>query len=366
MSNSPPPSSSTLLTRFLQIAAVLLIACAAVGLMIYLWGESTFDGVMVWVTRLVALGLIGVGLAAWRLPLKVLYLAGEEDEWYVLLGWDRRTIGFVKAGITRITPVQQTEAWGRVQPLFIKHDVKAQNKLLDSFDVHARVRLDVYPSVVSGADARWLRDQYPKGVAGMAQSLLTDVITAQLRKITSFREVVEQEAEAMLREAINQKFGFLAHRGVYIDETATFVDVMVSAELLMQRSKTRAELSTLQIIRDVAHDMGISTDELLIQRALEQLPTARSRQSISEITAVLQMLRQQPVQKPTVAQLPIRSEAEVLPPPIEDEIGDVVEDEAPVSSVQRPLSYVEGQYQAIDPNDPDSEGDSTKSIFSPF
>lgn len=364
--SAPPPPSSAAPNDFFQTALLFMFGFAAAAILVYLWGEHSLHGRWTLLSRLAALALLGVGLVAWRLRIKLVHLAGEEDEWYVLSSWNGRTIGFLRAGFNRITPIQKTEAWTRVLPLFIKEDVNAQNKLLDSFDVHARVKFEVYPDMVAGAEARWLRDHYPKGIEDMVRGMLRDVVAAELRKVDSYSQVMNREgaAEASLREAINRKFAFLAEKGVYLDEAVTFVDIMVSAALLMQRSKTRAELSTLQIIRDVAHDMGISTDELLIQRALEQLPNSRSRQNIGEIAAVLQMIRQEASYK---AALPPHSVVDV---DLEGDAEDIEDDwdEDDEDYAQTPSSYVEGQFEPIepDPHDPDDEGDGSKSIFSPF
>ncbi len=338
MSSTTQPSS-TPLGRVIRTILITAGIFAFIGLLILLWGESTFDGMAVWLTRLIALSLVTAGLLAWRLPIKPIYLTGEEDMWYVILGWDERTVGFTKAGMRRILPIQKVEKWRRVMPLFIKHNVTAQNRLLDTFDVHVRLRFEVYPDRTHHTDARWLRDQYPKNLDAMIRGTLGDIVTTELRKVASFTQVIEQEAEQNIREAINAKFAFLLEKGIFIDEAATFVDIMVSTEVLAQRVKARAELSTLQIIRDVAHDMGITTDELLIQRALEKLPDARARQSVSEIAAVLQMLRNQ--------------QATPLPASTDDYYA---EDE---------FGYIEGDYYD-DPNDPDAEDGDSRSVYSPF
>lgn len=323
------------LGRVVRTILITFSIFAFVGLLIFIWGESTFDGVAAWITRMIASALVVVGLVAWRLPLKPVYLTGEEDMWYVVLGWDERTVGFIKSGMGRVTPIQQVEKWRRVGPIFIKHNVTAQNRLLDTFDVHVRLRFEVYPEMSHGPDARWLRDQYPKNLDAMARGIVGDAVVTEMRRIESFSQVIEHEAEETIREAINAKFSFLAEKGIFIDETSTFVDIMVSPEVLAQRVKARAELSTLQIIRNVAHDMGISTDELLIQRALERLPDARARQSVSEIAAVLQMLRSQ--------------QATPLPAPTD------IEDDG----------YIEGDYYD-DPNDPDADDSDSRSVYSPF
>jgi hypothetical protein len=370
MSNNSPLPPPTPISRLLRIVLLTAGGFAFVAILLLLWSRSV-EGVPAWGARIVAFLLLGTGLLAWNFHIKILYLAGEEDEWYVLLGWDRRTVGFVRAGLNRIKPAQQTEPWRRVQPLYIKHDVKAQNKQLDSFDVHVRVRLEIYPQVVHGPDARWLRDQYPVGVESVARGMLTDVVTAELRRTASYSQVIEKDAEQSLRQAINEKLTLLAYKGAYVDESVTFVDIMVPAEVLAQRTKTRTELNTLLTIREVAHDMGISTDELLIQRALEQLPAARSRQSVGEIAAVLQLLRAQQSSMPPSQLVPPEARLEtVIPSAVDDEIGEVVDISVTheVETGKRPTTYVEGQYQTInpDPHDPDAEGDNTKSIFSPF
>jgi hypothetical protein len=318
---------------------------------------------------LIALAVLGFGLVGWRFPLKPTYLEGEESEWYVLQGWDKRTVGFVEEGINFIKPIQQVQRWKRVQPLFIKHDVSAQNKTMDTFDVHLRVHFVVDPRGVLGANALWLKEQYPEGIVGMAKGMLTDAATDELRKISSFSQVVEKEAEEKLKNRINRKFAFLADKGIRIDELATFVDIMVSKDVLMQRVQARAEWSTMQIIRDVAHDLGISTDELLIQRALERLPDSRSRQSVGEIAAVLQLLRSDTPATPQIQERVAIPEGYDAPEVIYDEgvvdDGEIVDDEFDTQG--RPRSFVEGQYAADDPNDPDPDDDeASRSYYSPF
>ncbi len=335
------PAPTNMLKQTLHTMGMILGGCALAAVAIFLIGERAFDGPVAWFTRLVALSLLILGVVGWRLRLKTIYLAGEEDEWFVLHGWDGRTIGFVKSGMRHITPIQSTAPWRRVQPLFIKHTVTAQNQMLDSFEVHMRVRLEVFPDGVRSVEARWLFDNYPQAIETTARSLLADTATTELRKIDSFSGTIEYETENIIREAINSKFAFMQNYGIYVDEAATFADIMVSAEVLQQRIQARAELSTLQIIRDVAHDLGISTDELLIQRALENLPNMRSRQNIGEIAAVLQALRTQTLQSPPLLE-------EVIVPATESS----------------PTTYVEGEY--YDPNDPDAEDDDSRPIYSPF
>lgn len=319
---------------------------------LYILSGLFFDGAMLSIIRALSILLGAFGLIAWNFPLKPVYLAGEADEWYTLLGWDGRTIGYVKAGPAMIKPIQQTRRWLRVSPMFIKHDAEAQNRLLDTFEIHMRVSLNIYPNEAKHANARWLLDVYPEGLMGMIRGTLNDIVKAELRGLDSFSRVVEAETEQSIRDAINEKFDWLAEKGVYLNPSATFVDVMVAADLLVKRTKARAELSTLQLIRDVAHDMGMTTDELLLQRALERLPETRtSRLSVSEIAGVLQALR---AQKPRQIEPPV-----VIEPSYET----INEPDEPAYTP--PSSYVEGYYQVIDPNDPD-EDDGPKGIYSPF
>lgn len=364
-----PPTEYGSLQRFLRIVGAMFGGSLVVALVIYLVGESSFDGVAVWLTRLFALLVVGFGLVGWRFSIKPTYLEGEEGEWYVLQGWDKRTIGFVSAGICFIRPIQRVERWKRVHPLMIKHDVEAQNKTMDSFDVHLRTHFVVEPRGILGANALWLKEQYPTGVEAMIKGMLKDTVTDELRKVVSFTQVVEKAAEETLKETINRKFAFLAAKGIQIDELATFVDIMVSKDVLMRRVEARADWSTMQIIRDVAHDLGISTDELLIQRALERLPDARSRQSVGEIAAVLQLLRSQPSTPSQIEEgasvVEDYAEQEVI---YEDEMDDEVEIfEDEFDTQGRPRTFVEGQYMADDPNDPDPDDDeASRSYYSPF
>ncbi len=365
-----PPKEYGSLERFLRMFGVIFGGACFIAFIIYFIGENSFDGAAVWLTRLLALAIVVLGVVGWRLRIRPIYLEGEEGEWYILQGWDKRTIGFVAAGFNFIKPIQRAERWKRVQPLFIKHDVSAQNKTMDTFDVHLRVHFQIDPDNVLDANALWLKEQYPAGIVGMTKGMLTDAATDELRKISSFSQVVEKEAEEKLKNTINRKFAFLAAKGIRIDELATFVDIMVSRDVLMQRVQARAEWSTMQIIRDVAHDLGISTDELLIQRALERLPDARSRQSVGEIAAVLQMLRSQTTPPSQIQEsLYVQEEPHQLAPSYENEIieddGEIV-DQGYISQSQ-PRSFVEGQYSADDPNDPDPDDDeASRSYFSPF
>jgi hypothetical protein len=362
-----PPTEYGSLERFLRLFGIMVGGSGFVAFVIYFVGENSFDGVAVWLTRLIAVAVLGFGLVGWKFPLKPTYLEGEENEWYVLQGWDKRTVGFVEAGISFIKPIQRVERWKRVQPLFIKHDVSAQNKTMDTFDVHLRVHFVVDPSGVLGANALWLKEQYPEGIVGMTKGMLTDAATDELRKISSFSQVVEKEAEEKLKHTINRKFAFLGDKGIRIDELATFVDIMVSKDVLMQRVQARAEWSTMQIIRDVAHDLGISTDELLIQRALERLPDSRSRQSVGEIAAVLQLLRSESTVSPQI-QSPIPEgydQPEVIYDELVDENGEIIDQEFDTRG--QPRTFVEGQYVADDPNDPDPDDDeASRSYYSPF
>lgn len=348
MSESTSPISHVLRTVGSLTGGILLSA-----FILYILSGVLFDGLLLSIVRLLAFALAGFGLVAWNLPLKPVYLTGEADEWHTLLGWDGRTIGYVKAGPAMIKPIQRTRRWLRVNPMFVKHDTQAQNRLLDTFDIHIRVSFDIYPSQARHANARWLMDVYPDGLMGMIRGTLNDIAKAELRGLDSFSRVVESQTEDSIKAAVNDKFGWLADKGVYLNAGATFVDVMVAADLLVKRTKARAELSTLQLIRDVAHDMGMTTDELLLQRALERLPDTRTaRVNVSEIAGVLQALR---AQKPRQLEAPHVSEA-VLQPDIEEPTGP---------TYTPPSSYVEGYYQVIDPNDPD-DTDGPKGIYSPF
>lgn len=346
--NSP---MSHLLRTVGSITGGVLVAAFAV----YLLSGLFFDGFLLSLVRFLSIVLAGFGLVAWNFRLKPVYLTGEADEWYVLLGWDGRTIGFVKAGPTMIKPIQQTRRWLRVNPMFVKHDAQAQNRLLDTFDIHMRVSFNIFPNEARHANARWLMDVYPDGLMGMIRGTLNDIAKAELRGLDSFSRVVESQTENSIKAAINDKFGWLVEKGVHLNAAVTFVDVMVAADLLVKRTKARAELSTLQLIRDVAHDMGMTTDELLLQRALERLPDTRTaRVNVSEIAGVLQALR---AQKPRQLEPPPPSE-----PPI---YAEIEETERTAYTPPPPASYVEGYYQVIDPNDPD-EDDGTKGIYSPF
>lgn len=364
------------LSRAVSIVGQYVIGAAIAAGVLLLLGQILFgDGFLGWVIRLVALGVFFFGATLWRQRIKIVYLEGEEDIWYGLYSWNKRLIGFVPAGVLRIRPLQTFYKWRQITPIFIRQDVTARNKLHDRFNVHVRVRYNLHPEVPLWADARWLMAQYPEGIVNTTKSIVSDVVTAALKQIGSFSLVIEETTETELKEAINAKLGFLSAKGVEIDPYATFVDIMVPDEIMQQQVKTRAEFTTLQVIREIAHDMGMTTDELLLQRALEQMPVSRGQKSHREIVAVLQMLRNERMQELRNAGIHVDT-----PPPMQipahtpspdDENVLMVDDVIIVEPPQEdepviPRGYVEGIYEPIDNNDPDGEDNQPRGIYSPF
>lgn len=359
--SAPPASEPNDLQRALRIigkfAGFSLLAAAAV----FILGEIIFgDSFAVWLTRLLALAVLAGGLMLLRYPVRVVFLQGKEDTWYALYSWDHHLIGFVPRGMARILPLQHTEKWREVHPVFVRHDVQARNRQYDMFTVHVRVSFDVLPDEVYGADARWLYEQYPDGLEVMVKQKIGDVVSAELRNVDSFSRTIEAETETALCETLNRAFEFLSNKGIDIRPQATLVDIIIPDEILKQRMKIRAEYSTLQIIREVAHDMGMSTDELLMQRVLENLPRVPSnRLSQRDIIAAVQAFG---AERGVLSGQPLPHRLASPPEAAYIEDKDFVPDdqEAPGSR-----SFIEGRYEPIDENDPDSDG-SPRGYVSPF
>ncbi len=370
-SNDAPPVEYGFNYAF-GVAFRLFVGFGFAAFFIFLLGEGLLGASgLNWISRVVA-GLVGLfGLIAWAQPLKVVHLKGEDDEWHILKGWDGRIIALIPGGgVRRITPLQETIYWRRVNPIMVKMDTLAHNRHYDKFEIHVRVLFEFdFEYVYGSKNFRWVQENYPDNIKATAEGILANIVSEHMKQVQSFNLAVEEETEANIKAAIHQKFSMWEDYGVFINENVTFVDVMIPQEVWEQRTSIRAELSVLQIIREVAHDMGINTNELLIQRTLERLPHAKTRQNVGEIAAVLQMLHSQSIQQlesgtyeddlPTEPQ--IRVEEPVRPAPE----AEVIDEEPPINPDDTtPTAYVEGVYEPIDDIDPDADGGGT--IYSPF
>jgi hypothetical protein len=344
-----------------------------VAVVVYGLGYILFRGSPVmYLVYLVLAGIVAFGVTSLQRPLKPVYLLGEDDDWYYLLGWDQKIVGFVHAGgfgVKRIPMLQEAVKWKRVTPLLIVDQFAAHTRVHDTFDVHVKTIFEIHPDwVQTTKNARWLIENYPDEMINTAKAIIKDLVQAEMRQVELFSDATEAATEQRLRDTIHRAFDMWQPYGVYINEDVSHVDIMVAQDVRRKRVDARAELSRIQIIRDVARDMGITTDELLIQRALERLPDSRSRQSVGEIAAVLQMLRQQmPVEK-----LPDHHPPDDTPsePEIRVEDSSGAEQRPLVHSTdvneEKPASYVEGYYEPVDDYDPDRDGDGPTGIHSPF
>jgi len=300
-------------------------------------------------------------------PIKPVYLRGEDDDWYYLIGWDRKMVGFIHAGgvgVKRIPLLQEAIKWRRITPLIVADHYTAHTRIHDTFDVYVKIIFELHPDWVEASkNARWLIESYPDSILNAAKNIIKDLIQGEMRQVEHFSVATESSTERALRDKIHSTFQMWEPNGVYVNENVTHVDIMVAQDVRRKRVDARAELSRIQIIRDVARDMGITTDELLIQRALERLPDSRTRQSVSEIAAVLQMLRRQmPVQQlpdsPDYDDSPERPDIHVDEP--DREAGYEHQDTSDTTS------YVEGYYEPLDDYDPDRDDNGPKGIYSPF
>ena len=377
MANQHPTSDDTPAVEYgfnyaFGIAFRLFVSFGLGAFFVFLLGEGLLasDGLN-WLTR-VGSGLLALfGLIAWAQPLKVVHLKGEDDEWHFLKGWDGRIAALIAGGgIRRITPLQETEYWRRVNPIMVKMETIAHTRHYDKFEVYVRALFEFDFTYVTGSkNFRWIQENYPDNVKAIAEGILDNIVSEHMKQIQTFNLAVEEETEANIKAAIHRKFAMWEGYGVFLNEHVTFVDVMIPQEVWEQRTSIRAELSVLQIIREVAHDMGINTNELLIQRTLERLPHAKTRQNVGEIAAVLQMLHVQSRQQleagtyeddlPTETQIRVEEPAPA-PPQVE-----IIDDEPPINPDDTsPTAYVEGVYEPIDDIDPDAGGSGT--IYSPF
>ncbi|MBI5931759.1 MAG: hypothetical protein HY862_20785 [Chloroflexi bacterium] len=359
--------------RLLQVWGTFCAAGIVGGLLVYVIGSSLSDSGMVeGFFAFIAIGLVLLGSSAAFLPIKILYLTGEADQWYLLLGWDDRLISFLPTGMARIKPAQQTRKWMRIHPLVIKHDMQIYTGSRDLFDVHFKVVLTVNPYHVKYMDAQALYDQYKDGLIATVRGTIEDLVIRKMRSIHSFTQVAEERSiEGALINAINSSLDMFATRGVAVVAEQTFVDIMVPKELLAQRIRTRADLTELQVIRNAAHELGIPLTELLVQQVLSKLtsPQRATRISQQEVMAALELLNRQ--QPPLASPMGFTPPEEPLPiqppppiaPPIENEF--VTGDTAPISpEPSKPTTYIEGTYRYSDDNDPD--GDTPKRYVSPF
>lgn len=353
------------------IALRLFVGFGFAGFFVFMLGEGLLSASgLNWLSQVVAGGLVAFGLIAWRQPLKVVHLKGEDDEWHLLKGWDGRIIGLIPGGgMRRIMPIQEVVHWRRVNPIMVKMDTVAHTRHYDKFEVHVRALFDFdFDYVVGSKNIRWIQENYPQNLKASAEGILNNLISEHMKQIQTFNLAVEAETEAQIKAAIQSKFEMWERFGVFLNEHVTFVDVMIPQEVWEQRTSIRAELSVLQIIREVAHDMGINTNELLIQRTLERLPHAKTRQNVGEIAAVLQMLHTQSIQQLEagfIEDLPPEPEIRVEPPVADAPPIDVINDEPPINPDDTtPTAYVEGVYEPIDDIDPDADGGGT--IYSPF
>lgn len=346
------------LSEALNIAFKYALGFGFVAALVILAGENLLASTpLVWLTRLLGVGILYYGLTAWTRPLKPAILPGEDDEWYYLLGWDGRRIGFISAGTHRINPLQSTEYWRRITPVIAKIETTVHNKQLDTFDVYVKVLFDIRPwAVETTKGIRFLSENYPDGLVTMATGILEDIILQTMRRVDGFSVAIEHQTEAEMAAAIMSRFEAWEANGVFVNADSLLVDIMVTQDLLQKRIEARAELSVLQIIRDVAHDMGISTDELLIQRTLERLPEARTRQNLSEIADVLKLLRDMPEKSP--AKSTDGFEMDIRVEPNQAEHAQL--------PVETPSTYIEGSYEYVDEYDPDADDDQPRDIYSPF
>lgn len=374
-----PPKNQTDVSRTVTIIAQYLGGGVVLFVIVYFLAGLLFDGILASFFRLLGLAA-AIGIAsAWGWKSKMIHLRGEEDQWYVVRGWNRRVQGFLRSGFNRITPLQIVDNnMVQIAPIFIRHDIKGvHNQSMDRFDVHMRVNLLVDPSKASGADARWLIGNYPDKIAGMVKGMMEDIAKIEVRRIDRFTKVMETDTEQILREQLAAKLIFLEGRGVTIMPNSILVDIHIPDELIAQRLKTRAEFTTLQAIRDVANDMGISTDELLIQQVLQRLPHLSGKNAHREIARILHQLgmQGQPTYRQTPPPPPPSAAIPEAVPPIPDQVAWQVEEPTaetpleenpPPNQQARPRGYVEGHYSPIDDSDPDSDGSQQKGIFSPF
>ncbi|NDJ87077.1 MAG: hypothetical protein GYB66_14455 [Chloroflexi bacterium] len=365
MTNQPPAESGPL-TSALRTIGILLGGFSFVALLVFLWGENTLNGGTVWFSRLAALALVILGIIVWRLRWKPVYLSGEKDAWHVILGWDGRTLGFARSGVSRLRPIQRTAPWARVHPLTVHHDIQTRNRLQERFDVHVRVALTIYPEDATGADARWLRDVYPDKLSEMVRGIINETVTRALRSANSLTQMAEYSLEERLSDQIHDALDFLSARGVSVNTEATFVDVMIAADMLVRRLRAGATPDVIQAIRNVAHQMGIATDETLIQQVLAALPKRRTQTTLQDIAAILQSVHNADSIRETPA--PTTTEA----PPAHEPNADTLEQPAaaglpPEPVDQQPTHYIEGTYQKDqpDPNNPDSDNESQQ-FYSPF
>lgn len=370
-SSSAPPAPPNPFVRLAQVWGVLFIAGVVAGLLIYLIGTILSDSdVVKGFFGFIGLSVVVFAGSAAFLPIKPIYLTGEGDQWYLVLGWDNRLQGFLPTGrMTRIKPAQQIRKWVRVGPVMIKHDMQVYTGSRDLFDVHFRVMLRVNPSDVRFADAQGLYDLYRDNLIGMVRATIEDMIVRKMRTIHSFTQVAEERGiEGALIAAINNNFAYLEGKGIQIIADQTFIDIMVPKEVLAQRIRTRADLTELQVIRNAAHELGIPITELLVQQVLSKLtsPQRTARISQQEVMTALEILGRQstppngivPPEMPSV-------QPPAPPPPLPSEY---ITEEPPLPpEPPKPTTYIEGNYRYSDeqhPNDPD--GNAPTKYVSPF
>lgn len=354
--------------KFFESAKIYLkyLAWAALGAAaVFITGETFAQGqTLVWLFRLGAVGVLLFGLTNWNRPIVPRFLEGPPYKFYLVFRYDTTPVRLIQAGNRMICPseyVNDAQAIEVTLPTIeIEFKRTAYNRTFDTFDVYLKLKFDLRPNLASGFGALWFAANYTDGMCSEINTVLSDLIIQTMRDIEGFSIAIERETEEAIKEMVMAEFEPWHERGLVINAGASFVNVLVAEQVLSSRVEARAELSILQIIRDVAQEMDIPVNELLIQRTLEKMPQARTKQDIGAIAEVLRAVYQDtaPPEPPPVPrgkeedfEMDIRVDPKQPRPQLED---------------TQPRTFIEGEYHFVDENDPDAEDTGPTRHISPF
>lgn len=359
--------------KFFESAKIYIkyLAMAALGAAaVYVVGETfAQDQPIQWLFRLGAVGIFVFGLTSWNRPLVPKTLEGPLHRYYPVFRFDNTPLRLIQAGNRMMCPseyVDETQGIEVTQlTIEIEYKRTAYNRTFDTFDVNLKLKFDIRPDLVAGFDVLWFIANYTDGMKSEIGTVLSDLVIQTMRDIEGFSIAIERETEQAIKEMVMSEFEGWRDRGLVINANASFVNVLVAEQVLSSRVEARAELSILQIIQDVARDMDIPATELIIQRTLEKLPQARTKQDIGAIADVLRAVHLDTMQS-------TRPESSPTTEPVEDDYEmDIRVDpnrrqSRPQLEDSKPRSFVEGEYEFTDDNDPDAEDTGTTRHISPF
>jgi hypothetical protein len=371
--NNAKQQQLTMNDKFFESAKIYikyLAGAALVAIAIFVIGESFARGMsIVWLFRIGAGATLLFGLTNWNRPIVPRLLEGPPHKYYPVYRYDNTPARLIQAGNRMICPseyVNDAQGVEVTQPAIeIEFRRTTYNRTFDTFDVYLKLKFDLHPQQAIGFGALWFVTNYTEGMRSEIETVLSDLVIQTMRDIEGFSVAIERATEEAIKEMVMAEFEPWADRGLVINPSASFVNVLVAEKVLNSRVEARAELSILQIIRDVAQEMDIPVNELMIQRTLEKLPQARTKQDIGAIAEVLRAVHQdavastRPESVPTSEQVEDDYEMDIRVDPNRRQSHPQLED-------SHPRSFVEGEYEFTDDNDPDAEDTGTTRHISPF